>query len=443
MTKKNALSLNENFTSTNQNAVKMSDNELLDLVQRQTLKYFWDFGHPVSGMARERSTGAHHYDVENTVTTGGTGFGIMAMIAGAERGFLQRSEVQTRLHKICDFLAQSPTYRGTFPHFMDGRTGETIPFSKLDDGSDLVETSFLMMGLLTARQYFNDEALSQKINALWEAVEWDNHVHNNALMWHWSPNHDWTDNLAITGWHEAFITYVMAASSPTHGVARDVYEIGWTREGQYVNGNEHYGIKLPLGPEKGGPLFLSHYSFLGLDPKGLTDGRIDYFEQNRNHTLINRAHCIENPHGYKGYSTDCWGLTASDNHKGYSAHCPANDQGVISPTAALSAFPYTPKESMQALRHFYENLGDKIWGEFGFFDAFSETHDWVAESNLAIDQGPIVCMIENYRSNLLWNLFMSAPEIKLGLHKLGFKSPHLNAQMKLNAAQNDNTDISP
>lgn len=442
MNKKNTLSLNKNFVATHSKGTALSDNDLLDLVQRQTLKYFWEFGHPVSGMAKERSSGAFHYDVENTVTTGGTGFGIMAMIAGAERGFLPREDVKARIHKICDFLAQSPTYRGTFPHFMDGRTGATIPFSKLDDGSDLVETSFLMMGFLTARQYFNDDDLSAKINAMWEAVEWNNHIHNNALMWHWSPNNAWTDNLAIKGWHEALITYVMAASSPTYGIERDTYEKGWTQASHYSNGEEYYGFKLPLGPEKGGSLFLSQYSFLGIDPKGLSDGNTDYWLQNRNQTLINRAHCIENPHGYKGYGAECWGLTASDNHEGYNAHSPTNDHGVISPTAALSAFPYTPEESMQALRYFYEVKGDKIWGEFGFVDAFSDTHDWVAKSNLAIDQGPIVCMIENHRSNLLWNLFMSAPEIKLGLTKLGFTSPHIKPESKPAIEQDMNPTLS-
>ncbi len=405
----------------------LSDQELLDLVQKQTLKYFWDFGHPDSGMARERSHGnGASYDSEHTVTTGGTGFGIMAMIAGAERGFIPKNDVRERIHKICDFLDSSPTYRGAFPHFMDGRTGETIPFSKLDDGSDLVETSFLMAGLLTARQYFQDPALTQKINTLWENVEWDNHCHKDGLMWHWSPNHSWTeDSLPISGWNECLITYIMAASSPTHAINKSIYEAGWTKSEEFLNGKSYYGIELPLGPEKGGPLFMSQYSFLGLDPNGLYDGHTNYFRQKKNHTLINRAHCIENPNEYKGYSENCWGLTASDNHEGYSAHCPINDLGVIAPTAALSAFPFTPKESMQALRHFYEDRGDEIWGEYGFKDAFSDEHNWVSEGNLAIDQGPIVVMIENYRSGLLWNLFMSCPEVQMGLNKLSFDSPHL------------------
>jgi hypothetical protein len=167
-------------------------------------------------------------------------------------------------------------------------------------------------------------------------------------------------------------------------------------------------------------LFWSHYSYLGLDPRGLRDRYADYWQHNRNHTLLNRKYCIENPSKFKGYGEDCWGLTASYSVKGYAAHSPARDLGVISPTAALSSFPYTPEYSMQALKHFYYDLGDRIWGEYGFHDAFSEQKNWYPQRYLAIDQGPIIVMIENYRSGLLWKLFMSCPEVRDGLKKLGF-----------------------
>ena len=327
----------------------LSDSGLLDLVQRETLKYFWEFGHPVSGMARERSNQAFSYDAMNTVTTGGTGFGIMAMIAGAERGFLPRQEVRQRFHRICDFLKGAWTHHGVFPHFMHGETGEVIPFSPKDDGGDLVETSFLIMGLLAARQYFEDDdhELVTKINELWRSVEWSHHcrAQDQALMWHSSPNHPWTPkSLQIKGWNECLITYVLATASPTHPIDRRVYEACWLSGSQFRNGQFYYGIKLPLGPDFGGPLFLSQYSFMGLDPRDLKDQYTPYFTQNRNHTLINREYCIENPLNFEGYCASCWGLSASDNHFGYAAHSPTQDLGVIAPTAALSAFPYTPEE---------------------------------------------------------------------------------------------------
>ncbi|MGH6948632.1 MAG: glucoamylase family protein [Kiloniellales bacterium] len=411
---------------------RLSDETLLDLVQRQTLAYFWDFGHPASGMARERSNPVASYDSRDTVCSGGTGFGIMAMLAGAARGFLPRAEVLDRISQIVAFLRRAETHHGVFPHFLHGATGATIPFSGKDDGGDLVETSYLMTGLLCARQYFAGDAqteagLRDAIDRLWHAVEWDWHTRGgrDALYWHWSPRHGWATDHAITGWNECLITYVLAAASPGHSVAPAAYHRGWADSPVFRNGKTYHGIELPLGPPYGGPLFFSHFSFLGLDPRGLCDRYADYWTQNRAHTLINRAHCIANPRGFAGYGPHCWGLTACDGDAGYRAFNPENDRGVIAPTAALSAMPYTPRESMDALRHFYEDLGGEIWGEHGFVDAFNRSRQWIADSNLAIDQGPIVVMIENYRSGLLWNLFMSCREVRSGLRRLGFDSPRL------------------
>lgn len=405
----------------------LSDKALLDRVQRYTLRYFWEFGHPVSGMARERSNPVPQYDSLKTVTTGGTGFGIMAMIAGAERGFIDRAALQKRLHKITDFLVRADKFHGAFPHFLHGRTGKVIPFSDMDNGGDLVETAFLIAGLLCARQYFKDDnGLCDKINALWHGVDWQWYARDNkSLYWHWSPSHGWGMDHTTSGWNEAIIAYVLAASSPTHPISKDIYEQGWVSGNDFENGKTYHDILLPLGPDFGGPLFFAHYSFLGLDPRGLKDKHADYWQQNVNHVKINRAHCLDNPHGHHGYGPDCWGLSASDGDKGYDTHSPKNDKGVIAPTAALSSMPYTPEESMKALRHFHDRLGDKIWGAFGFKDAFNHNADWVADGHLAIDQGPIVVMIENYRSGLLWDLFMSCPEVKSGLKKLDFQSPHL------------------
>jgi hypothetical protein len=406
----------------------LSDDQLLDLVQRQTFRYFWDFGHPVSGMARERSNRSFDYGDE-VVTTGGTGFGIMAIIVAAERKFISREQAAARTKKIVDFLWKADMFHGAFPHWLNGETGKVIRFSLKDDGGDLVETSFLFQGLLTARQYYTvdnatERDIRNKILWMWEAVEWNWFTQNqNELYWHWSPNNGWSMNHAIKGWNECLITYVLAASSPSAAISKKVYDNGWANSNTFFNGKKYYDITLPLGFEYGGPLFFTHYSFMGLDPRGLKDQYADYFEQNKAHTLINRAYCIENPKHYKGYGPNSWGLTASDSWQGYAAHSPTEDLGVITPTAALSAFPYTPEYSMQALRHFYEGKGDQIWGEYGFADAFSEEHNWVAKSYLAIDQGPIVVMIENYRTGLLWKLFMSNPDVQKGLAKLGFRSP--------------------
>ncbi|WP_421869190.1 glucoamylase family protein [Marinoscillum sp.] len=403
---------------------EISDEELLTKVQEQTFKYFWDFGHPVSGLTRERNTSGE------TVTSGGSGFGLMAILVGIERGFITRQEGIDRLETIIDFLdVNADKFHGAWSHWLNGTTGDVVPFSSNDNGGDLVETAFMAQGLLTVRQYLNadntqEAAMIETINKLWEGIEWDWYTQNgqDVLYWHWSPNFEWEKNHAIQGWNEALIVYVLAAASPTHSIDQNVYTKGWSRDGAMVNSNNssYYGYQMDLRSDRGGPLFFAHYSFLGLDPRNLTDQYANYWDQNVNHTLINRAYCISNPKDFVGYASYSWGLTASDNHEGYNAHSPDNDLGVITPTAAISSLPYTPEESMAAIRHFYYILGDRLWGEYGFYDAFNITEGWTASSYLAIDQGPIVVMIENHRTGLLWDLFMSAPEVQSGLDKLGF-----------------------
>jgi len=405
----------------------LSDNQLLDTIQRRTFAYFWEFGHLVSGMARERNSSG------DVVTTGGTGFGIMSIVAAVNRNFITRSEGSARILKITNFLLTNCSrYHGAFAHWVNGATGVTIPFSPNDNGADLVETSYLVNGLLIARQYFNgadavETDLRNKINLIWNGVEWNWFRQNNqnVLYWHWSPDKAWIINAEIRGWNEALITYVLASSSLTDSIPKTVYDNGWASNGGIRNNNSYYGWQLPLGPSNGGPLFFEHYSFLGINPNGLNDAYANYQAQTTNHTKINYEYCKANPHGYYGYSNLCWGLTSSDIPGGYAANEPNNDIGVITPSAALSSLPYTPTESMNALKFFYYKLGDKLWGEYGFYDAFSLKDLWFASSTLAIDQGPIIVMIENYRSGLLWNLFTGAPEIKNGLRRLGFTAPYL------------------
>jgi len=410
---------------------QIADTALLTLVQQQTFKYFYDFGHPVSGLARERNTSA------DVVTTGGSGFGVMALVVGVQRNFITRAQGLARMNLIVDFLTnKAQRYHGAFPHWMNGATGATVPFSAQDDGADLVETSFMMQGLLTARQFFNtgdpDEiTLRNNINNLWNGIQWNWFRQNgqNALFWHWSPNFNFVINRQISGWDEAMVVYALAASSPvdSNRIPKIVYDNGWALNGNIKNGGSFYGITLPLGPDFGGPLFFAHYSFLGINPTNLMDTYANYWTQNQNHSLINYNYCVANPQKYNGYSSACWGLTASDdNLTGYSAHSPTNDLGIITPTAAISSLPYTPAESINALRFFYYKLGDKVWGQYGFQDAFNLTNVWFSNSYLAIDQGPEIIMIENYRTGLLWNLFMSSPEIKTGMKSLGFQSPNLN-----------------
>ncbi len=409
----------------------LPDDELLEQVARQTFRFFWEGAHPASGLAPDRRPARSAAD-EDLVAIGGSGFGVMALLVGIERGWVTRADALERLGRMVDVLYRAQCFHGTFPHFMNGVTGTAIPFWRKDDGGDLVETSYLCMGLLCARQYFQgdtpqEKLLRDRIGVIWEDVEWDWFTQGGRklLYWHWSPNNGWAMDHEIHGWNECLITYVLAAGAPRHAIDPDVYHRGYAGGRDFLNGKSYYGIELPLGMPYGGPLFFAHYSFCGLDPRGLKDRYADYWDLNQRHVQINRAHCIANPNGHPGYGPGCWGLTASDDPDGYAAHAPDVDNGTISPTAALASLPYAPSEVMDVLRHLLRHQGERVWGRYGFIDAFNERRDWYAQTYLAIDQGPIVIMFENYRSGFLWDLFMRVPEVQTGLRRLGFSSPWL------------------
>lgn len=401
---------------------EIGDEELLDRVERATISYFTDFADPATGLARERDRDQNG----NIVTVGGSGFGIMAVIAGAERGYYPREEGVKLIGKMLGSLETLERFHGAWAHWYDADSLRPFSFSRYDDGGDLVETAFLVQGLLTAREWLREEnpALAERCNRLWEGVEWDWYTQGtDSLYWHWSKNYGFRMNHRIKGYDETLITYVLAASSPTHPITRKCYEASYKTSKTYYNGKEYYGITLPLGMELGGPLFFCHYSFLGLDPRGLCDGYTNYYEQNRAHTLIHRAYAQDNPKGHTGYGENLWGFTSSDDpYLGYCSHHPGTDSenGTISPTAAISSIVYTPQQSLQLMRHLYEEM-PASFGPYGFYDAVNPGYSpAVLDHYLAIDQGPQAVMIENYRSGLLWNLFMQAPEIQSGLKKLGF-----------------------
>lgn len=414
--------------------IQISDDSLLTKVQYQTFQYFWDGAEPNSGLANER---IHIDDIypsndKGVVTSGGSGFGVMAILVGVKRGFISREQALERYVKILDFLESADRFHGAYPHWWYGETGKAKPFSKKDDGGDLVETAFLIQGLLAVRQYFIDgnaveQSIVQRINKIWEDVEWDWYTKGgeDVLYWHWSPNFAWEKNFDVRGYNECLIMYILAASSKTHGVPASVYHKGWAMDGAIETDKTYYGRDLVLNHYENdeslvGPLFWAHYSYLGLNPTGLTDTYGEYQILNETHAKSHYDYCVENPNEYEGYGKNCWGLTSSYSMRGYAGHRPDRDLGVISPTAALSSFPYTPKESMQMLRWMYEPDQDSLVGVYGPYDAFSLENDWYLKRYLAIDQGPIPVMIENYRSGFIWELFMSSPEIKEGLNKLGF-----------------------
>ena len=411
--------------------IKITDEQLLDSVQKQTFNYFWEGAEPTSGLARERIHlddiyPTHHKDI---ITIGGSGFGVMAILVGIEREFITREMGLERLEKAVDFLDNADRFHGAWPHWLTP-DGKMTPFSKKDNGGDLVETAFLIEGLLTVKEYFKDgnereQALAQHIQQLWEEVEWDWYTKGeNVLYWHWSPEYEWDMNFPVGGYNEALIMYILAAASPTHPIKKEVYDKGWARNGAITKDTTFYGLPTVLDHYESdaspvGPMFWAHYSFTGLNPKGLKDQYADYWELNHNHTMIQYKYAVDNPKNFKGYGEDLWGLTSSYSIKGYDGHRPDRDISVISPTAALSSMPYAPKESMAFLRNLYTNH-DTLVGKYGPYDAFSLEKNWVLPRYLAIDQGPIPVMIENHRSGLFWMLFMTNKDVINGLDRLGF-----------------------
>jgi len=409
----------------------MTDDELLTMVQEASFRYYWEAAEPHSGMTRESTPGN-----DDVIAMGASGFGVMAIMVGAEHNFVTRQQAIDRLLQITAFLAAADRYHGAWPHFLSGKTGHRLPvFSMYDNGADLVETSFLIEGLLAARQYFKDDGTSghelyERITALWQGIDWNwfrAMPTHDALYWHWSPEYSFHIANRLTGWNEVMITYLEAIASPTHNIPAKDYYSGWAGEGignRYINGKTFYGITLDVGGGTGGPLFFTDYSFMGFDPRGRRDKFTDYFDNNRNQALINQEYCIHNPNHWKGYGADTWGLTAVDGPGGYVPYEPTRqlDDGTIAPTGAISAIAYTPEPSMEALRHFYRDLGAQVWSIYGFRDAFNLQRNWYSGITMGLNQAPMAVMIENHRSGLIWRNFMANPEITPMLREIGFHS---------------------
>jgi hypothetical protein len=401
----------------------LSDPDFMDMIQRSSFRYFWEGAHPTSGLIRERTSSG------DVCASGGTGFGLMSIPVGIERGYITRAQGVARVLQVLGFLGtQTERHWGAYPHWIHGVTGQHVGFlGPNDDTVDLVETSFLAQAFLTLRQYFDGAGADEvQIRALatqlWEDIEWTAFLPplSNTVRWHRSP----TTGLStanVSGWNEAMIVYLLGIASPTHPLPLAAYSSGWARNGAIAHFGTYYGYRLYVGGGYGGPMFFAHYSFLGFDPRFKHDAYANYYTHNRNQALVQVAYCTANPGGHYDYAANSWGLTASDDPYGYSAHAPySNDNGTLTPTAALASMPYVPQQAVAAGRHWYETWGPYAYGFYGFKDAFNPGQGWFASDEIAIDQGPIVCMIENHRTGLLWDRFMRNPEIAPMLAAVGF-----------------------
>jgi len=407
----------------------MSDDELLTMVQEASFQYYWDGAEPNSGLARESIPGD-----PDLIAVGGSGFGIMALIVGADRGFAPREQVVDRMLHISAYLARADRFHGAWPHFLSGRTGHISTFFGIyDDGADLIETSFLMEGLLSARGYFNrdtpkERRLRDEITTLWRGVEWDwfnATPKHDAIYWHWSPDFSFHKANRVGGWNETLMPYLLGIASPTHPLPPSLYYTGWCSEGvparKFGVHSQAYGITLEVADPHGatGPLFFTHYSFMGYDPRGVRDKYTDYFLNNRNMSIIQQKYAIENPHHFAGYGADDWGMSAVTGPHAYHANDSLEDDGTLAPTAAIGAYAYTPEASLLALKHFYRDLGAQLWDVYGFRNSFNLTEDWYATDELALNQASQAVMVENGRTGLIWKSFMSNPEMPLMQKAIG------------------------
>lgn len=408
-----------------------TDTDLLDLEQRAAFYFFWYASNPNTGVSLDRMTNP------TLGATGSTGFGLTTYPIAVERGWITRTQAAERTLKVLRFYRDTADrFHGFYPHFLNSETGKVIELFDKDNGADIVESAYFFAGALTCRQYFTgadavESEIRQIATDLYNAADWQFVRRNTAgdtlqnLSWWWSPTYGFQNGGRVTGFNEAMIVYLLALGSPTHAVPASVYHQGWA--GSYRRNQSHYGI--PLQVESwSSSLFTYQYTPCWVDFRNKQDAYANYFETSRNATLINRQWCIANTGHYVGYSDSLWGLTACDGpgyspFRGYDARGPfQSDDGTIAPTAALASMPFTPNESLAALRYMFDHHRDGLWGAYGFKDAFNLTAnpDWFDPDYIGIDQGPIVIMIENYRSQLIWNLFMSSPEVAAAMAKAGF-----------------------
>jgi hypothetical protein len=395
---------------------------VMDEWQRKNFSFFFE-GASSTGMALEGN------DRGDVITIGGSGFGVMAIIVGTERSWITREQSTTQMQKIVRFLGKAERFKGAWSHWYNP-DGTAHPFGDQEKTGDLIETAFMMAGLLAAGEYYTGTSAVEKeirdsVASFWKTIDWRFYAGtDNALNWLYY-SHENRLTMHIKGWNEGLISYILALGAPEPmNISYDVYNNGWLSGGAILNRTgKFYGYDLPLGENYGGPMFFAHYSFLGLNPNLMEDNYANYWKQNVGHTMINRHYCVyAAPKTFKYGETD-WGLTACYGGRppwGYLARSPLNDDGVIAPTAALGSYPYTPFYSTQVLFRLAEY--SLVHGTYGFADAYSPETSTSEKKHLAIDQGPIVVMMENYRSGLIWNLLMKNADIQKGLALAGMKA---------------------
>jgi len=439
-----------------------ADEALLDDLERRSFDYFWELADPRTLLIPDRAP------TPSFSSVAAVGFGLTAYAIGAERGWVTREQARDRVRHVLQFFLDAPegpqprgvtSYKGFFYHFLDMKTGhrfETVELSTID-------TTLLLAGVLMCQSYFDrddpgEAAIRDLAERLYRRVDWTfAQVRPPAVSHGWRPESgfiisDWK------GYNEAMILYVLALGSPTHPVGPEAWE-AWTSTYQWHDyfGQEHLTF---------GPLFGHQYSHVWIDFRGIRDAYmrgkgIDYFENSRRAAYSQHAYAVKNPGGWRGYGDTLWGLTASDGPLDVTLRIDGRDRtfhtywargtspqeltddGTLVPTAAAASLPFAPEIVLPAIREMRQRYGEHLYGRYGFLDAFNPTFDvdvkpqhgkvvrglgWFDTDYLGIDQGPIVAMIENYRSGLVWRVMRRNPHVRRGLERAGFSGGWLDTK---------------
>ena len=416
---------------------------MLDTIQQKTFLYFLNEHHPDWGIVKDRAASLAPASIAST------GFAIPSFAIGAERGWITREEAARITLNMMNFFVNSlqsadtlaSGYKGFFYHFLRMDTG----FREWRCELSSVDTGLLMMGILFARNYYdrNNEKENQirlQASKLLGNIEWefmmmpDTGDYANQISMGWHPESG-LHHMGWSGYNEALFLYILAAGTGLDN-AKESYK-SWLSSYKWLTPYE--GLSHVAFP----PLFGHQFPHCFIDFRGLTDEYmsdkgIDYFENSRRATYVQRQYAIDNPHGWVGYDSLCWGITASDGpgesynfgdreflaYAGRGTSGPDYnyfDDGTIAPYGPLSSLPFAPEIVIPTIRSINERLGDRIWGRYGYYDSFNMTAQWVNDDFIGIDQGPMLIMIENFRTGLVWNYVMKDPVITEGLKKLGFK----------------------
>ncbi|HEX7155025.1 MAG TPA: glucoamylase family protein [Thermoanaerobaculia bacterium] len=432
----------------------LTSEQLLDDVQQRTFNWFWETTNPKNGLVHDR------WPTKSFSSIAAVGFGLTSYGVGVERGWITRDAAAQRVLTTLRFFLNAPSgpaaqgmtsYRGFYYHFLDMETGERFKDVELST----IDTTLMLAGALFCQSYFDrdnetERAIREAAEELYRRAEWTFfHERPPLVSMGWTPEnglHDWD----YTGYNEAMLLYILALGSPTHPIDPSAWQAYQkTYQWRTYQGQPHLNFA---------PLFGHQYSHVWIDFRGIQDAYmrekgIDYFENSRRATLAQRAYAIENPMGWRGYGADMWGLTACDGPTDaeleidgqkrrfytYAARGAAGnevrDDGTLAPTAAAGSMPFTPELSIRVLDNMRRTYGQHLYQQYGFLDSFNPTlrtpmktqHGhivdgigWFDGDYLGIDQGPIVLMIENHRSELVWKMMRKNPHIVRGLKKAGF-----------------------